>query len=75
MRLTGVHWINGEPDKNQPLAVRSRHRAKLIPVKLLNKLSNSEWQAELAEEVRALTPGQSAVFYSGEECLGSGIII
>jgi tRNA U34 2-thiouridine synthase MnmA/TrmU len=47
----------------------------LIPVKLLNKLSNSEWQAELAEEVRALTPGQSAVFYSGEECLGSGIII
>jgi len=75
MRLTGVHWINGEPDANQLLTVRTRHRAKLILVKLLNKLSNSVWQAEMAEEVRALTPGQSAVFYSGKECLGSGIII
>jgi len=57
------------------LTVRMRHRAKLIPVKKLNKLSNSQWKAELAEEVRALTPGQSAVFYFEAECLGGGIVI
>jgi len=57
------------------LTVRMRHRAKLIPVKKLNKLSNSQWKAELAEEVRALTSGQSAVFYSEAECLGGGIVI
>jgi tRNA U34 2-thiouridine synthase MnmA/TrmU len=52
-----------------------RHRAKLISVKLLNKSSNSAFTAELDEDVRALTPGQSAVFYSGRECIGGGIVI
>jgi tRNA-specific 2-thiouridylase len=72
-KLTSVHWINGEPNKDQKLLARTRHRAKLMPVKLLNKSSNF-WEATLGEEVRALTPGQSAVFYSGDECLGGGVI-
>jgi tRNA-specific 2-thiouridylase len=75
IRFTSVHWINDEPKESKNLMVRMRHRAKLIPVKLLNKSSNSDWTAELAEEVRALTPGQSAVFYSGNECLGGGIVV
>ena len=74
IKLTSVHWINGEPKKDQRLTVRTRHRAKLLPVKILNKSSNF-WAAELKEEVRALTPGQSAVFYSGQECLGGGIVV
>jgi tRNA-specific 2-thiouridylase len=55
--------------------VRIRHRSKLLPVKILNKSSNSEWTAELEEDVRALTPGQSAVFYADSECLGGGIVV
>ncbi len=78
IKLTDMHWINelkAESRKSKArLMVRTRHRAKLIPVKKLNKLSNFKWLAELSEEVRALTPGQSAVFYSGEECLGGGIV-
>jgi tRNA-specific 2-thiouridylase len=74
IKITSVHWINGEPKKNQKLMVRTRHRAKLIPVKILNKSSNF-WIAELEEEVRALTPGQSAVFYYAAECLGGGIVV
>jgi tRNA-uridine 2-sulfurtransferase len=75
LKLTNMHWIDNKPTANQKLLVRTRHRAKLIPVKKLNKLSNSNWEAELAEEVRAATPGQSAVFYSGDECLGGGIVV
>ena len=37
-------------------------------------LSNSKLVAELEDEVRALTPGQSAVFYADSECLGGGIV-
>jgi len=74
IKITSAHWINEEPKENQELMVRTRHRGKLIKVKLLNKLSNSQWQAELSEEVRALTPGQSAVLYHNDECLGGGVV-
>ena len=74
IKFTSAHWINGQPKIGQKLNVRTRHRAKLIPVKLLNKSSNF-WTAKLDEDVRALTPGQSAVFYSGKECLGGGIVV
>jgi tRNA-specific 2-thiouridylase len=75
IKLASSHWINEEPKPNQKTTVRIRHMAKLVPVKLLSKSSNSEWVAELDEDVRALTPGQSAVFYSGNQVLGGGIVI
>jgi tRNA-specific 2-thiouridylase len=79
VRIISPNWIDGAPDSvsmsvNSELYVRTRHRAPLVPVKKLNKSSNS-WVAELNEEVRALTPGQSAVFYSGERVLGGGIVV
>jgi tRNA-specific 2-thiouridylase len=74
MTFTSAHWINEEPKYNQKLLVRTRHRAKLIPVVSLNKLSGTNWSAKLQDDVRALTPGQSAVFYSEAECIGSGVL-
>lgn len=80
IRLADIHWINGNArlktnsQKPKSLLVRTRHRAPLIKVSKLKK-DGSTWVAELNEEVRALTPGQSAVFYSDELCLGGGIVI
>jgi tRNA-specific 2-thiouridylase len=80
VKLSDVHWIGAEPKAAQELMVRTRHRAKLIPVKKLNPSTalgagkSKAWIAELHDDVRALTPGQSAVFYSGDECLGGGIV-
>lgn len=81
IRLTDIHWINSDAQLNvkslkpKQLRVRTRHRAELIDVESMEKIAGNNWQAELEREVRALTSGQSAVFYSGEECLGGGIVI
>jgi tRNA-uridine 2-sulfurtransferase len=74
VRFSSAHWI-GESPVECELRVRTRHRAGLIKVKKLNKLSNSQWEAELDEDVRALTPGQSAVLYAENQVLGGGIVI
>ncbi len=77
VKLTDVHWINDskKPYSKKGLTVRTRHRGKLVPAKLLNKSSNLRTSIVLEEDVRALTPGQSAVIYSGEKVLGGGIVI
>ena len=57
-----------ERDVSATLAVRLRHRAELIPAKLDgNKLI-------FENEIKRPAPGQSAVFYIGEACIGGGII-
>ncbi len=74
LRLTNMHWINGEPATGKNLQVRSRYRAPLVPVTAIEKQSNDTWRLTLAEDIRAVTPGQSAVVYDGEHCLGGGIV-
>ncbi len=74
VNLTDIHWINNQPKSKDKLVVRIRHHSKLVPVKKLNMLSNRRGSLELVDEVRALTPGQSTVIYSGSVCLGGGIV-
>ncbi len=57
-----------------PLQVRLRYRAELVDVKSLEQVNENNWRLELAEAVRAVTPGQSAVFYRGDNCLGGAIV-
>jgi tRNA-specific 2-thiouridylase len=72
IKLSDAHWLN---DAKGRVYVRTRHRASMIPVKKLNPpKADNFWAVELEEEVRALTPGQSAVFYSGDRVLGGGIV-
>jgi tRNA-specific 2-thiouridylase len=73
--LTDIHWINDVPINLQGLQVRTRYRAELVPVTTLAKQDDAHWHLELGEDVRALTPGQSAVIYDGERVLGGGIVI
>jgi len=75
LTLTDVHWIN-QPLKDGTYQVRVRHRASLIKAEVtcINNDASEKVTVKLAEPQRAVTPGQSAVIYDGEECLGGGII-
>lgn len=73
--VTDLHWINGQmPDSGGQISVRTRHRAPLVNCEL-ETLSDGIIKVKLTDEIRALTPGQSAVFYDGEVCFGGGIIL
>ncbi|MDB5169769.1 MAG: tRNA (5-methylaminomethyl-2-thiouridylate)-methyltransferase [Candidatus Saccharibacteria bacterium] len=71
LKLTSVHWINGEPAAGS-YQVRTRYRAPLVPCELL--VNDGDATLTLQEEVRAITPGQSAVLYDGARVLGGGIV-
>lgn len=73
--LTQAHWINAEPDPAKNYHVRTRYRAELIPLKAIRKQQNGRWRLTLKDEVRALTPGQSAVLYEGDRVVGGGIVV
>lgn len=53
--------------------VRIRYRAPFVKCRI-SPLENDKVIVETAEPVRAVTPGQSAVFYDGETLLGGGVI-
>ena len=73
LQLTDVHWIADAPKNGQKVMVRTRHRAALVPGSYLDEGGKPVLQ--LDDEVRATTPGQSAVIYSEDMCLGGGILI
>lgn len=81
--LMDPHWINQPPDTNGVYHIRTRHRAPLTKAKLA-KFPSGRGQAPnrgekiqilLDEPVRAVTSGQSAVLYDGEQVIGGGIIV
>ena len=79
-KIDNVHWINKPPSgddykrwsNNGDLSVRTRHRAPLINCSL--QPEGSTITVNLKDDIRALTPGQSAVFYDDRVCLGGGVI-
>ena len=75
LQLTGLHWINEAPQSDKQYSVRTRYRAPLVAIKNLTFQDKDHVTIELSEEVRAITPGQSAVIYEGERVVGGGIVV
>ena len=73
MTVEGINWI--VPPSSQPFRcstrIRFRHREAPSTVTVLNE---SEALVVFDSEVRAITPGQAAVFYDGDIVLGGGWI-
>ena len=72
LKLTDLHWINEPAISNNTYQVRIRYRAPLINCHFSNTKLNL---LKLNDPVKALSPGQSAVIYNGQEVLGGGIVI
>ena len=61
------------PDDGISCTVKVRYRARQAPC-LLHPTADGGLQATFTQPQKAVTPGQSAVFYLGDEVLGGGII-
>ena len=84
--LASEHWINNPPVPGKEYYVRTRYRAPLVKCFVSREHYEAELVVDLEEEVRAVTPGQSAVLYektpsndgTGEvsyRVVGGGIVI
>lgn len=73
LEADGVSWAAGQPPREAQVEVRIRHRHAPAEAALL-LLPNGRVRADFSVAQRAVTPGQAAVFYRGEEVLGGGII-
>lgn len=70
--LTSLSWISEIPADGEYQA-RVRHRAKLTDV-TLEHTSDDKLKLVFKEPERVVALGQSVVIYSGETCLGGGIV-
>jgi len=74
LRAIDAHWIAGEPPVDDGrLAARTRYRQADAGC-ALSVLPDSGFELRFAEPQWAVTPGQSAVVYRGDACLGGGVI-
>jgi tRNA-specific 2-thiouridylase len=75
-RLEAATWIAGAPpvSPGQWLCVRARlrHRQALQGARIL--VDGGDVLVRFDRPQRAVTPGQSTVFYRADECLGGGIV-
>ncbi len=69
------HWIAGAPPDPAPFGclARLRHRQPLQPCEVI-ACESDRCQVNFREPQRAVTPGQSIVFYREDECLGGAVI-
>jgi len=69
-----VNWILGKEPK-LPLKVKAKIRYKSsLSLAVLEKISSNFYSLTFKKPQRAITPGQSVVFYKEEKVLGGGII-
>jgi len=67
-RVIDIQWVNEKPTSNK-IGIKIRYRT---PVQMATL--NKKGELRFSKFQRAITPGQSAVFYKSSQVLGGGII-
>lgn len=74
LNTSKVDWVNGEPNE-LPCKLKAKTRYRQSDQECtLSKDAAGNYRVIFDEPQRAVTPGQSVVFYQGDVCLGGGVI-
>ena len=73
LKCTGVLWVSGSPP-HTPLRCHAKIRYRQPDQGCVIQGANADYEVTFDEPQRAVTPGQSVVFYDGDICLGGGVI-
>ena len=73
LSASGAHWIAGAPPAaGFECTAMTRYRQPMQSCRVA--VDGNRCNVEFAEPQRAVAPGQSVVFYRGDECLGGAVI-
>ena len=73
LQAQDASWIAGAPAEPGAMAAKTRYR-QADAACTLSEPTEETFALEFAQAQWAVTPGQSAVLYDGEVCLGGGVI-
>jgi len=69
-----LHWLAPPAAAQFECAVKTRYRQGDLACRVLVRADDERARVALRRPARAVTPGQYAVFYDGDVCLGGGVI-
>ncbi|MDQ5890920.1 MAG: tRNA-5-taurinomethyluridine 2-sulfurtransferase [Candidatus Dependentiae bacterium] len=70
--MRDVHFIGKQPEK-EVLSMKMRHGPEMVSATLAAR-GDGKYVVQLAKRDQGLAPGQFAVMYDGDVCLGCGVI-
>jgi tRNA-specific 2-thiouridylase len=74
LTFDGAAWVSGHPPAAGSYSAKTRYRQQDARCRLEYDDPSSSFTLRFAQPQWAVTPGQSAVLYDGEVCLGGGVI-
>ena len=72
LKAENLNWINGQPVEPFSCVAKTRYRQPDQECKVTP--ADNGCEVSFVNPQRAVTPGQSVVFYRGDHCLGGGVI-
>lgn len=73
LEASRVSWVTGKPKIGKEIKVRIRYRQPLVDA-TIQVIEEDKMKVQFADGQKAVTPGQSIVFYQDDEVLGGAII-